>query len=102
MELFTPGHLVPLLIIAGILFFGWKQLPDMARSAGKSLRVFRSEVKGLTDEDASRATREAINSVADTPPAAPSPTSAPPVSVEPSAPQVIPTPIPDTSSKPTG
>ena len=51
MELFTPGHLIPLLIVAGLLFFGWKQLPDMARSVGRSLRIFKTEIKGLHDDD---------------------------------------------------
>jgi sec-independent protein translocase protein TatA len=49
MELFSPGHLVVLLIVVGIVFFGWKQLPDMARSAGRSLRVFRTEISGVAD-----------------------------------------------------
>jgi sec-independent protein translocase protein TatA len=49
-ELLSPGHLVVIAILAGVLFFGWKQLPDMARSAGRSLRVFRTEVKGLGDD----------------------------------------------------
>jgi sec-independent protein translocase protein TatA len=61
-ELFSPGHLIPLLIIAALVFFGWKQLPDMARSAGRSLRVFRTEVKGMADDDAARATQSALSS----------------------------------------
>jgi sec-independent protein translocase protein TatA len=54
MEIFSPGHLIPLLIIAAVLFFGWKQLPDMARSVGKSLRIFKTEMKGMNDDDAAR------------------------------------------------
>jgi len=54
MELFSPGHLIPLLIIALVLFFGWKQLPDMARSLGRSLRIFKTEIKGLGEDDAVR------------------------------------------------
>lgn len=54
MEIFSPGHLIPLLIIAAILFFGWKQLPDMAKSVGKSLRIFKTEMKGMSDDDAAR------------------------------------------------
>jgi sec-independent protein translocase protein TatA len=50
MEALSPGHLVVLVAIAGLLFFGWKQLPDMARSAGKSLRMFRTEVNGLNEQ----------------------------------------------------
>ncbi|MDT4909896.1 MAG: sec-independent protein translocase protein TatA [Pseudonocardiales bacterium] len=54
MELFSPGHLIPLLIIALVLFFGWKQLPDMARSLGRSLRIFKTEIKGMGEDDKSR------------------------------------------------
>ncbi len=50
MELFSPGHLVVLLIAVALLFFCGKQLPDMARSAGRSLRIFRTEVKGMSEE----------------------------------------------------
>ena len=75
LPLFSPGHLIPLLIIAGLVFFGWKQLPDMARSAGRSLRIFRTEIKGLADDDAARETRNALTSPLSsdpvTPPVAP-------------------------------
>ncbi|MDT4973869.1 MAG: sec-independent protein translocase protein TatA [Pseudonocardiales bacterium] len=54
MELFSPGHLIPLLIIALVLFFGWKQLPDMARSLGRSLRIFKTEIKGMGEDDKAR------------------------------------------------
>jgi sec-independent protein translocase protein TatA len=41
------------LILAGVfvLLFGAKRLPDAARSIGKSLRIFKTEVKGLHDDD---------------------------------------------------
>jgi sec-independent protein translocase protein TatA len=51
-ELLSPGHLIVVLIVLGVLFFGWKQLPDMARSAGRSLRVFRTEVTGAAETPA--------------------------------------------------
>ena len=54
MELFTPGHLLVLAIVALVLFFGWKQLPDMARSLGRSLRIFKTEIKGMTQDDKAR------------------------------------------------
>ena len=54
MELFTPGHLVVIAIVALVLFFGWKQLPDMARSMGRSLRIFKTEIKGMTQDDKAR------------------------------------------------
>lgn len=71
MELFTPGHLIPLMLVAGMVFFGWKQLPDMARSAGKSLRVFRTEVKGLGDDAAADATCAALAAATEEPIVAP-------------------------------
>src|SRR5690348_5342605 len=54
MELFTPGHLIVLAIIALVLFFGWKQLPDMSRSLGRSLRIFKTEIKGMSEDDSAR------------------------------------------------
>jgi sec-independent protein translocase protein TatA len=54
MELFTPGHLIVVAIAALVLFFGWKQLPDMARSMGRSLRIFKTEIKGMTQDDKER------------------------------------------------
>jgi sec-independent protein translocase protein TatA len=55
MELFTPGHFIVLAIVALVLFFGWKQLPDMSRSLGRSLRIFKTEIKGMSDDDKARA-----------------------------------------------
>jgi sec-independent protein translocase protein TatA len=55
MELFTPGHLIVVAIVALVLFFGWKQLPDMSRSLGRSLRIFKTEIKGMSDDDKARA-----------------------------------------------
>ena len=54
MEFFSPGHLVVIAIVAAVLFFGWKQLPDMARSLGRSLRVFKTEIKGMGEDDKAR------------------------------------------------
>jgi sec-independent protein translocase protein TatA len=33
-----------IIIIAFVLLFGWKRMPDMARSLGRSARIFKSEV----------------------------------------------------------
>jgi sec-independent protein translocase protein TatA len=84
MELFTPGHLIPLLIVAGLLFFGWKQLPDMARSVGRSLRIFKTEMKGMTEDDKARAQAAAPPPVVAPPPVAAPPLPTPPV--QPAAP----------------
>jgi sec-independent protein translocase protein TatA len=34
-----------------VILFGAKRLPDSARSLGRSLRIFKSEVKELNKED---------------------------------------------------
>jgi sec-independent protein translocase protein TatA len=42
-----------LLIIVAVvlLLFGYKKLPDATRAVGRSLRIFRGEIKGMTDDD---------------------------------------------------
>jgi sec-independent protein translocase protein TatA len=44
-----PVHIL-ILVIVIILLFGAKRLPDLARSVGQSLKIFKSEVKDLTDD----------------------------------------------------
>lgn len=39
-----------IVIVVFALLFGAKKLPDLARSLGKSLRIFKSEVKELQNE----------------------------------------------------
>jgi sec-independent protein translocase protein TatA len=34
-----------------VLVFGAAKLPDLARSSGQALRIFKTETKGLRDED---------------------------------------------------
>ena len=61
-----PWHWL-IVIAVFVLLFGAKKLPDAARSLGKSMRIFKSEIKEMRDEDAPAAApvkRE-------TPPAAP-------------------------------
>jgi sec-independent protein translocase protein TatA len=45
-----PWHIAILAVIV-ILVFGSTKLPDAARGVGRSLRIFKSEIKGLHDED---------------------------------------------------
>ncbi|MFM7542813.1 MAG: Sec-independent protein translocase subunit TatA [Actinomycetales bacterium] len=45
-----PSHWL-LLILVVILLFGAKRLPDSARALGRSLRIFKSEVKELNKDD---------------------------------------------------
>lgn len=37
--------------VALILLFGATKLPTLARSVGRSMRIFKSEVKGLRKDD---------------------------------------------------
>jgi sec-independent protein translocase protein TatA len=41
--------LIILLIV--VLVFGAAKLPDLARSTGQALRIFKTETKGLRDDD---------------------------------------------------
>ncbi|HEY9275781.1 MAG: hypothetical protein RLY74_220 [Actinomycetota bacterium] len=45
-----PSHWL-LLILVVILLFGAKRLPDSARALGRSLRIFKSEVKELNKDE---------------------------------------------------
>src|SRR6476620_9193000 len=40
-----------LILIAMLLLFGYKKLPDASRSLGRSLRIFKGEMKGMKDDD---------------------------------------------------
>ena len=53
--LFEGWHLV-ILVLVIVLLFGAKRLPDAARGLGRSLRIFKSEVSQLKDDDPKSAT----------------------------------------------
>jgi sec-independent protein translocase protein TatA len=40
-----------LIILAVLLLFGYKKLPEASRSIGRSMRIFKGEMKGLKDDD---------------------------------------------------
>ena len=40
-----------LIIVAVLLLFGYKKLPHASRSIGRSLRIFKGEMKGLQEDD---------------------------------------------------
>ncbi|MFM8598169.1 MAG: Sec-independent protein translocase subunit TatA [Mycobacterium sp.] len=48
-----PWHWLILLLVVVVLF-GSKRLPDAARSLGRSMRIFKSEVKELQTEKAEK------------------------------------------------
>jgi sec-independent protein translocase protein TatA len=42
---------IGLIILAILLLFGYKKLPDASRALGRSLRIFKGEMKGMKDDD---------------------------------------------------
>ena len=42
---------IGLIVLAVMLLFGYKKLPDASRSLGRSLRIFKGEMKGMKDDD---------------------------------------------------
>jgi sec-independent protein translocase protein TatA len=47
--LFEPWHLILLVALVAVLF-GWKKLPDITRSVGRSMRIFKSEVSEMKND----------------------------------------------------
>src|SRR5215468_9029524 len=50
----APWHWIVLAIVV-IALFGYKKLPDASRSLGRSLRIFKTEIKGMNEDDKARA-----------------------------------------------
>ena len=81
MDLFSPGHII-LVLIGALLIFGPKRLPDIGKSLGKGIREFKGALNHLTDD-------EPEASSAPVPPPAP----APPAPVVPNPPPPAPLPV---------
>lgn len=61
----NPAVLITLILLV-VLLFGAKRLPDVARSVGSSLKIFKKEIKDLGDDDsASTSERPASNANAE-------------------------------------
>lgn len=73
------GWELVVIVVVLLLLFGAKRLPDMARSVGRSARVFKGEMKGLRDDDEGRDVTAAAPAQSPRPPESPRP------SVEPAA-----------------
>jgi len=63
----APWHWVVLAILV-IALFGYKKLPDASRSLGRSLRIFKTELKGMTQDDQARENAHEITPAAAQPP----------------------------------
>jgi len=74
MGMLKPWHIIVLVAVV-LLIFGAQRLPDLARSVGQSLKIFKSEVKELTGEgeQAPAARPVAVTPVAGAPVAVPDP-----------------------------
>jgi sec-independent protein translocase protein TatA len=53
MGLESPSHWLIIALVVLVLF-GYKKLPEMSRSVGRSLRIFKTEMKGMTEDDSAR------------------------------------------------
>ena len=70
----SPSHWAIVALLA-IALFGYKKLPDASRAVGRSLRIFKTELKGMSEDDQQR---ESAQSAQATPAAQPVIESAPP------------------------
>ncbi|CAB4895500.1 unannotated protein [freshwater metagenome] len=61
MNSLKPWHLLVLAVVF-IVLFGSKRLPDSARSLGRSLRIFKSEVQEMNKDDSSKDNKSDPNS----------------------------------------
>ncbi|MFC7394933.1 twin-arginine translocase TatA/TatE family subunit [Scopulibacillus cellulosilyticus] len=52
MELFSPGKIALILLVAFIIF-GPKKLPELGKAAGKTLNEFKRSFNGKADQDES-------------------------------------------------
>lgn len=49
--LLTNTNTIIILLLVALVLFGAKRLPDSARSLGRSMRIFKSEIKALENDD---------------------------------------------------
>jgi sec-independent protein translocase protein TatA len=81
MDFLSPGHLIVIGVVALVVLVGWKKLPEMSRSVGRSLRIFKTEMKAM-DTDVRDAVTPATTPVVDPQPA-PAATTSPTIQVVP-------------------
>jgi sec-independent protein translocase protein TatA len=66
-DLFDSPWKVLILAIVILVLFGSKKLPDAARSLGKSMRILKTEIHDLHDENEETTTTTAAPTVASAP-----------------------------------
>lgn len=78
----SPWHWAILAVVL-VLLFGAKRLPDAARSLGKSMRIFKSEIREMqTDNKDTKAETPSIETAAPAPQPVQSPAADSPVASE--------------------
>ena len=80
MDIGWPEILIIALVV--LVLFGSKKLPDAARSLGRSMRILKTEVKGLHDDEEAPGS----TTTTQTPPVATQPPAALPPAAPPAAP----------------
>jgi sec-independent protein translocase protein TatA len=78
MDLFDSPWKIAIIAVLIIVLFGYRKLPDAARSLGKSMRILKTEVQGMHEDSETQTTYTA-----------PAPTAAP-AQIQPAAAPVDP------------
>ena len=74
---------VLIVVLVVVLLFGAKRLPDLAKSVGQSMKIFKNEVKDLREDDAPPAP------AAPAAVAPPAPSGVTPIGAPPAVPPVV-------------
>lgn len=59
MPQWLSGPEILVLVLVIVIVFGWKKLPDAARSLGRSMRIFKAEVEEMKEKP-SAASRDTV------------------------------------------
>ena len=81
----SPWHWAILAVVV-ILLFGAKKLPDAARSLGKSMRIFKSEIREMQTENKAETSALGTNTATQSEASAANPTPVQSQRVDPPAP----------------
>jgi sec-independent protein translocase protein TatA len=57
-----PVHIL-ILVVVVLILFGWKKLPDVARSLGRSVRILKSEVDEMKEDGKPKASAASSDTV---------------------------------------
>jgi len=56
MDLFDSPWKIAIIAVLIIVLFGYRKLPDAARSLGKSMRILKTEVQGMHEDSEAQTT----------------------------------------------